>query len=422
MYRLILLVAVLGCSKKTDAPATTSSNSSSPPATAVKRAPIAPLAALPDGLPVSATIGAAGGALASSDGLLAITVPAGALAADTKLSVQEIATTSRTGRGYRLEPSGTTFAQPIKLAFSPEPGAHTDGAAVAYKDPSGKWVAPAQTHTPTAIEVATTHFSDWSIQSGIELQPAAASVSKNGVVDLTVQICFTSAPQGDTTPVYINCQLPVGVANMLRASHLMVNGIENGNASVGTVNVSGDDRITYHAPAQVPAPNPVAITVEFTTLPNEHFGKIIGYSSVYVADQPSYFGRYTSVTKHAEGESRGTGYAFWNYSADGKWHAMGYQHTDAILGCPVASGGAAPIDPAKSWLEISDGKYKAHIYGMAVKMVPCQDTAVDNIIDGSSGLETGDAPQTVTDDTLRGTFVTSDPDFPTTYTWEFTKQ
>jgi hypothetical protein len=44
----------------------------------------------PNGAAVTKTIGAAGGELASSDGRLTVQVPAGALSAETSLSIQPV--------------------------------------------------------------------------------------------------------------------------------------------------------------------------------------------------------------------------------------------------------------------------------------------------------------------------------------------
>ena len=420
MKRLALVVLVACSSKKTEVP----------PVPAVPPAPAAKVVAatrpierpvLPDGPVVSAKLGAAGGALTSSDGLLAITVPPGVVATDTTFSVQEIGVNtpgSPTGRGYRLEPHGP-FGKPISLAFKPEPGRSLDGAAVATKIASG-WSAPAQVHVGDTIQVRTDHLSDWSITSGIALTPAQASTSKRGTVGLGVQICFTPAPTGTLDPTPVICQLPTGVGNMLRSARLLVNGVANGDASVGTLEVTGDATLRYTAPAQVPAANPVAISVEFTTLPNERFGRIVGVASIFVVDEPSYFGFFTSVTKHAEGETRSHGTVFWNYDAsDRTYHATGVEHVDIVLGCGVASGGAQKIDPSHSVLELGGGSYNARIAGLTVTSTPCQDTAVEGEIAGTGGLDV--EGQRATGDDLFGTFTTADPDFPTTYTWKFWK-
>lgn len=78
-----------------------------------------PAAATPGG----ATIGAAGGVVVSADGRLTLTIPPGALSADvairvtavTNEEVPEALRVPTSGPDYRLEPDGTTFAQPVKV-------------------------------------------------------------------------------------------------------------------------------------------------------------------------------------------------------------------------------------------------------------------------------------------------------------------
>src|SRR5262249_46009872 len=61
------------------------------------------------GAQTRATIGAAGGSLASGDGVLTLTVPPGALASDVLVGVEPITNTAGLGVGtaYRLTPEGT---------------------------------------------------------------------------------------------------------------------------------------------------------------------------------------------------------------------------------------------------------------------------------------------------------------------------
>src|SRR5258706_4999451 len=69
---------------------------------------------------VEATIGPAGGALGSGDGKVTVSIPAGALAADTTISIQPFTNTAPGGRGlsYRFAPSGVVFSAPVQITFS----------------------------------------------------------------------------------------------------------------------------------------------------------------------------------------------------------------------------------------------------------------------------------------------------------------
>lgn len=75
---------------------------------------------------VSASIGPAGGSLTSTDGKVTLTLPEGAVAAETAISITAINTTDLPGAfagsnvlgAYELGPSGTVFTQPVSLALN----------------------------------------------------------------------------------------------------------------------------------------------------------------------------------------------------------------------------------------------------------------------------------------------------------------
>src|SRR5690606_9230525 len=128
----------------------------------------------PDGTPTSATIDAAGGTLASSDGRLTLTVPAGALAAGTVVTIQPITPTApgALGSGYRLSPDGVTFTQPVTLTFTYPVDVATStvpqSLRVVTRDDRGYWQVVPATHDvgQRRLAVTTTHFSDWSYVAG----------------------------------------------------------------------------------------------------------------------------------------------------------------------------------------------------------------------------------------------------------------
>src|SRR5690349_15368018 len=121
---VILLLGVSGCKKKTEESSSTpdfggfkASGNMQPrnvSATQEQAAPAAPVLT-----PTSATIGPNGGTLASSDGKLSLSVPAGAFASDTVVQIVPDSTAPEESLGpvYQLSPEGTTFAQPVTLAW-----------------------------------------------------------------------------------------------------------------------------------------------------------------------------------------------------------------------------------------------------------------------------------------------------------------
>jgi hypothetical protein len=71
---------------------------------------------------VTATVGAEGGMLTSSDGILTLTIPAGALADSIQISIGGAPSApqddQRIGAAYAIEPTGTMFAVAATLAMS----------------------------------------------------------------------------------------------------------------------------------------------------------------------------------------------------------------------------------------------------------------------------------------------------------------
>jgi hypothetical protein len=206
----------------------------------------------------------------SGDGRLTITIPAGAVAADTQFGVQPISATAPGAfSAYRLTPEGKNFAQPLTLTFkySPEEGQATvaDTLRVATQTARGTWDVAAATHDANqrTLAVQASHFSDWSHLGGLQLRPATGRVRVGKSIDLTILICDTA--QGDDS------NAPSQLRGCLSSEHLRndprfqgykwaANGIDGGNSAVGTV--AGSTVGTYTAPAQVPASNPVAVSLE----------------------------------------------------------------------------------------------------------------------------------------------------------------
>jgi hypothetical protein len=101
----------------------------------------------PVGDPVTKTIGAAGGTIASGDGRMQLTIPAGALSVSTDITIQPVTNECPGGIGlaYDMLPNGTKFAKPATLVFH-----YTDEELdstepyflfVAYQDSLYEWLA-----------------------------------------------------------------------------------------------------------------------------------------------------------------------------------------------------------------------------------------------------------------------------------------
>ena len=90
------------------------------PPVAKRTTPAAAAMGAPTGSAASATIGAAGGKVSTPDGKIALAIPAGALAADTVISIQPLTNMAhgKIGAAYRLTPEGQMFLKPVTLTFT----------------------------------------------------------------------------------------------------------------------------------------------------------------------------------------------------------------------------------------------------------------------------------------------------------------
>jgi hypothetical protein len=114
-----------------------------------------------------------GGKLSTPDGVFTVTIPAGALAGDTQITIEEVASPAAgaIGKTYDIGPSGTQFAMPATLAFK------YGGLDLQGNDPSslevativsGEWVALMgdAIDTSTQVVIGTTmHLSPYGIQA-----------------------------------------------------------------------------------------------------------------------------------------------------------------------------------------------------------------------------------------------------------------
>lgn len=111
---------------------------------------------------MSASIPAASGGSVEVPGGPALRIPAGALAADTAITIQESSAAAPPGaltRAYELGPSGTTFAEPVTVTF-PVP-AGTAAAAVWMR--SGSAASFESVPTSVANGIATAQIRHFSI-------------------------------------------------------------------------------------------------------------------------------------------------------------------------------------------------------------------------------------------------------------------
>jgi hypothetical protein len=263
------------------------------------------------GDPVSATIGAAGGTLATPDGAFTLVVPAGALAAATELTVQQVVNEAPygVGKSYRLSPANVTFAEPVDISIavdSAELGELVpEGLVVGLQNGAGDWFAklrsgvrpePLGTSAGRAASVANarrgTRIGTFTEFDGIDsndyqriaivafwvVEPSAARVRVGDTQNLRVLVCTRNEVVGFGTVggeddlAALPGTLagpppspPQGCAPSVRQGFWYVNNVNGGNGVVGTVTAgSPSSTATFRAPATVPDPATVTVTAEMT--------------------------------------------------------------------------------------------------------------------------------------------------------------
>lgn len=375
-------------------PSPTPSPAPSPPPAAPPPPPIAVTAAgIPEGLPASATIGAAGGSLTSGDGLLTVSVPAGALAADTVIGIQPITATApgALGLAYRLTPEGATFAQPVTLRFTysaDEAAANAqDLLQVVTRDARGYWIAPTTTRDASGrtLSVTATHFSDWSYVGGLQIAPASATVGVNKKVFLKVVDCGNS-PDPDAVNqqrVLLECRTAL---HRDQPSAWSVNGIVNGNATVGTITTIPDllEFAGYTAPAAAPPQNPVAVSAQvdretgrLTLVSNikvvdeltVYAGTIFGRTDMTIQGQTQFF-EMSANLRFTYNPSLSIGGAQW-YDGTGSAFVRGRS-----IGCTTDGSGTAPVQGATLQLHTEGplaGTYAISSSAIATVTMSCGD-------------------------------------------------
>lgn len=221
----------------------------------------------------SAVIGSAGGTLHSADGSVSIEVPAGAFSRDETITLQEISHQNHgaPGRAWRLGPATLTPALPITLRLHYDDidlqGTDATELRLAYQDAQRRWIVPAAPALDTAsrtLTLSTRRVGDWSRFAKLSLSPSAATVKVGQQLALKVLRCevvgFEAGAEGSDPQLVKDCQPDPQV----KTHGPRVNGIAGGNATVGTAVWPDPQRAEYlyTAPASVPSPRTVALSVE----------------------------------------------------------------------------------------------------------------------------------------------------------------
>jgi hypothetical protein len=280
------------------------------------------------GQPTTQPIGPEGGTVVSADGKLTVTIPAGALATESPISITGVGNFAPGGIGsaYRLEPAGVTFAAPVELAltFTADDiaGGSADVLAWAFQDEAGIWHKSDSTVDAGAsvLRTSTTHFSDWSPVLGLALRPGRSNLKVGMTLAVQVISCDSVQMDGQGRTLLGQCQPVAGSA----VSGWSVNSVAGGNATFGTIAGAGR-AATYTAPAARPSANPVRISVEAPF----GAGRTILFSYVQITDGRIKWSFATTFTPEVSDDPTDVSF---------KAEAMGEFHGDAIAGNGLTTG------------------------------------------------------------------------------------
>lgn len=214
------------------------------------------------GVAVKKTIGAEGGTLATTDGRVALTIPAGAVAKATEFSIQPVENTLPGARNesFRLLPEGTTFAKPVTLRLSyanaPLDGTMPEMLFLAFQDGDGHyWLDPKTTldKNSQTLTVATTHFSDWQICECFRVVADRTALKVGEKATLKLQELGSSDPY-EPTPLEISVN---GWTDVPAQKNATITWEQYG---AGRIDPAGP-ACTYTAPSSTPEQNPVTVSL-----------------------------------------------------------------------------------------------------------------------------------------------------------------
>ena len=261
-----------------------------------------------NGSAVSATIGAAGGSVSASDGKLALSIPAGALAANTVIGIQPFTNTApgKSGAAYRLTPDGQTFLKPITLTFKYTDedllGTAADFLGAAFQTAAGYWQWIGEPTVNTAaktMSVALDHFTVIAQVAEYQITPGSKTVKTKGTLGLTVRKCYESLLNGlqGQAPTGADCDYSTATQSdpTVSVSEWSVNSRAGGGGVFGRVAGSGATA-TYTAPTTVPIPNPVTVSARVHSPRSVQSGRNSLVASIITIADDSWTGTATSVS------------------------------------------------------------------------------------------------------------------------------
>jgi hypothetical protein len=242
----------------------------------------------PVGTPVAQAeqkvIGTNGGTFTTADGRISLEFPAGALNAETNITIQPVTNNCPGGSGnvLRITPHNVNFNKPVKLSFSYSDTDYVSSTAaamtIAYQDSEGYWRAAenmVKDTTNKKVWVTTKHFSDWALFKSVELVPYSAMVEPGGQIQLGV-IKLADFKNDSLIPVPDPLKKRKGIVKEWNLA----------GAGVLVKNAADDDAATYTAPNAIPDRNPVAVSAVLNITGNWQFTLV---SNIYIGNEGLVF-------------------------------------------------------------------------------------------------------------------------------------
>jgi hypothetical protein len=265
MNRLCVLVLVLalsyGCKKSGSANSTDNDDNIPAAFTPVGSA---------TGVLATKTIGPGGGTILSADGRIGLNIPAGALSANTNISIQPVTNQCPGGSGaaYDLLPNGTKFAVPATFIFhyadSDVNGTDPYLFYLAYQDSAHEWKVNIYKDVDTVAKTVSfdiDHFTPYSNLAGVRIiaDYGKTDLQENEKTTLRLlQFVRTKQLAGETAPG--EDELPPIPQSHPVADDLVRSWTVSGGSANGTVTGYGSEA-TYTAPANIDKDRSVIVSV-----------------------------------------------------------------------------------------------------------------------------------------------------------------
>lgn len=262
---------------------------------------------------VTQTIGAAGGTIVSSDDMLTITVPAGALAADARFAITPVTHTLAGGVGvaYQLEAPAETADVPLQVSIQVGAGDQvgTQGLGLALQDDTGAWwgvpnatVAAAATAGHARAQAVAQDWLDRRLSSILKRSVARGRFLRSIGVFASASIAPrpTTLKVGQSRALAVtSCVTKVVITNDTDDPSLAIPVITCTpmpqlativSASAGSLTQTGPGALQYTAPGSKPDPNPVIVSASYDNV-NSTPAQVIVQGEVNVIDD--YLDTYT---------------------------------------------------------------------------------------------------------------------------------